>query len=100
MLFRINVKCTLRVHLTVILKSVLNFSNTLRDKNFHVLEILKILLRITIKYTLSYIYGFIYMVEQFWAYAYKTLVESWKQVTKIYVEHRWVHVLGQRNQQR
>ena len=86
----------LRVHSTVILKGVFNFSNTLRDKNFQVLKILKTLLRITIKYTLRL--G--YTVEQFWASAYKTSVELWKQVTKIYVEHRWVHALGQRNQQR
>ena len=39
----------LKVPLAVILRNVSNFFNTLKDKKFHVLEILKILSRITTK---------------------------------------------------
>ena len=52
-LSKITAKHTLRVRSTMILGSVSNFSNTLKETKFQVLEILETLLKITTKCTLN-----------------------------------------------
>ena len=50
---KITAKHTFRVRLTMILGSVSNFSNTLKEKKFQVLKILETLFKITTKRTLN-----------------------------------------------
>ena len=49
----ITLKCTLKMCLLMILGSIHNIFNTLKNKNFQVLERQKTLFKITVKHTLK-----------------------------------------------
>ena len=76
-LSNIIVKHILIVRLTMILEGVFNFSNTLKGKNFQIIEILETLLKITIKRTLNLKLGGVFsffLVINFYLFIYFIII--------------------------